>query len=356
MPLGLAIIIIIATILALIAAHEAGHAIIARCCGVRISHIIVGVGRPLLQWKHPNRPTWTLALWPLGGSVELCNTRIRTVAPKEYSYCFDMKPVWMRIMILLAGAGANLSIAWIALVFYFLLGYLQHSPIIQSITTPSIAATAHIQTGDIIVSFADKPVASWQAVSMQLIMHLGDKHVPIGIQHHEGSQDRTYLDLSSIAKTKGSLLNKLGLQPNFSEQHPQVVAGLPWLEAVQQASNTLGTLLYMYCIILKQLLVGNISFFYLLGPIGFFFTMMNSIMQGVAIYLYGIANLSIAMALTNLLPIPGLDGGLIIYTLIEKARAKPMSIALERLLYRLAMTVLCVLFAQLFANDLQRYF
>ena len=356
MWLGLAIIIIILTTLFLIAVHEAGHAILARYCGVRIHAIVIGLGRPLFESKHPHRPTWTLALWPFGGSVELCNTRIQARLPREYRHCFDKKPAWMRIMILSAGAAANLGIAWLALIFYFLLGYPQHPPLIQHVTRPSIASTAHIQSGDLILSFANTPVASWQAVGMQLMMHLGEQNVAIVVKHAQGSQDITYIDLSNTAKTRGSILVTLGLLPDFSRQHQQLIAGLSWLNAVQQASYTLGTLLYMYGVILKQLLVGNLSLLCLLGPVGFFIMMINSIQQGVALYLYSFANLSIAIALANILPIPSLDGGSIIYTVIEKIRGKPMSIALEVLLYRLAMIALCVLLVQLLSNDVKHYF
>lgn len=356
MQLGLAVVILIVTILFLIAIHEAGHAVIARYCGVRIHTIIIGLGRPLLQWKHPARPTWTIALWPLGGSVELCNTRIRTVPKRDYPHCFDKKPAWMRIVILLAGAGANLTIAWLALLFYFLLGYPQQPPVIDSVITPSLAKTAHIQAGDVIMSFADTQVASWQAVGIQLMMHLGDQHVPIIVKHPQGNQERTFFDLSHLMNIQHRpLFTALGLEPDVSLQHRQLIVGLSWLDAIQQASHTLSTLLHAYAVILKQLLLGNISLLCLLGPVSFFMTMVNSILQGIAIYLYSFANLSIAIALTNLLPIPSLDGGSIIYTLIEKIRGKPMSIALEVLLHRLAMIALCVLFVQLLANDLQRY-
>lgn len=355
MWLGLSIIIIILTTLFLIAVHEAGHAILARYCGVRIHAIVIGLGRPLFESKHPQRSTWKLALWPFGGSVELCNTRIHSVPPREYHHCFDKKPAWMRIMILSAGAAANLGIAWLALIFYFLLGYPQHPALIQRVTRPSTASTAHIQSGDVILSFADTPVASWQAVGIQLMIHLGERNVAIVVKHTQGNQDIAHLDLSNTAKTRGSILTTLGLQPDFSPQQQQLIAGLSWLNAVQQASHTLGTLIHMYGVMLKQLLVGNLSVLCLLGPVGFFITMINSIQQGVALYLYSFANLSIAIALANILPIPSLDGGSIIYTLIEKIRGKPMSIALEVLLYRLAMTALCVLLVQLLSNDVQHY-
>jgi len=107
--------------------------------------------------------------------------------------------------------------------------------------------------------------------------------------------------------------------------------------------------------VLKQVLSGTVPFLLLLGPLGLLMTMVHSFLQGLAVFLYFIANLNLAVAIVNLLPLPGLDGGAIVYTCIEKIRGKPISVALEVLLHRLAMIALCVLFIQLIMNDVQRY-
>ena len=64
-----------------------------------------------------------------------------------------------------------------------------------------------------------------------------------------------------------------------------------------------------------------------------------------------LALLSIAVGVVNILPIPGLDGGALLYLALEKIRGKPLSIAMEVLLYRLAMIVFCLVMVQLMLND-----
>ncbi len=85
-----------------------------------------------------------------------------------------------------------------------------------------------------------------------------------------------------------------------------------------------------------------IPFAVLLGPIGLLAASAGSFMQGLAVFLYFIASLSLAVGLVNLFPIPGLDGGSIIYALVEKIRGKPVPIAWELLLHRLAMIIFCL--------------
>lgn len=106
--------------------------------------------------------------------------------------------------------------------------------------------------------------------------------------------------------------------------------------------------------ILKQLFTGAIPFSVLLGPIGIFAASVASLMQGIAVFLFFIATLSLAVAVINLLPIPGLDGGSIVYAIVEKIRGKPVSVPMELLLHRLVFIIFCVLLVHLLMNDLQR--
>lgn len=72
-------------------------------------------------------------------------------------------------------------------------------------------------------------------------------------------------------------------------------------------------------------------------------------------FLYFIASLSLTVGFVNLLPVPGLDGGSMVYVLLEKIRGKPISIAMEVLLHRLALILFMLIFVQLILNDLARY-
>ena len=323
---------------------------------VNIRRISIGFGKPLLNWRKKNGCEWVWALWPLGGYVQLLNTRSEVVSTEQHAYCFDLKSAWARLIILLAGAGANLLMAMVALTLMFMITHEQIAPIISSIRTPSIASTAALAQGDRVIEVAGRSTHSWQEVGSQLTMNLGKKQVSVTIArganhtlHHQ------QLNLSQWSLTRHeSLLESLGIILDASTAHSDTVPGLNMFQAMRSACSEVFYLLIFFMTLMKQLITGHLPFFMLLGPMNFFMLMIHSFFQGTVIFLYFIANLNIAVALVNLLPIPGLDGGSIIYVILEKIRRKPLSIALEVLLYRLAFIALCVFTFQLLMNDLLR--
>ncbi|PJD93436.1 MAG: peptidase [Legionella sp.] len=354
----LAIIAIILSLILVIGIHELGHAIVARWCHVSIKAIAIGFGRPLFHWQDRKGRDWIWGVWPVGGYVHLLNTRHTAVSAQHHPHCFDKKPIWIRVVILLAGAGANMLMAWLALTLVFCLGYPQTVPIIARVLPNSLAEQAHFKQGDRLSTIASQPTPSWQKVGMQLLENLG--HAATGVTVCDARQTCRQLTLNlqqwQTTKPTQSLLTKIGIEPDNHKQYQQQVSGIPVLAAMKQAWITITELLTFYVITLKQLITGAIPFLFLLGPFGLLITMIDSFLQGLVVFLSFIAHLSLAVALVNLLPIPSLDGGSIVYTLIEKLRGKPMSIAFELLLHRLVFIGLCVFFINLLLNDLQRYF
>ena len=353
----LALIAIVLTLILVIGLHEAGHAIMAKLFGVRIQRIAIGFGKPLLSWKDKSGREWLWGIWPLGGYVQLLNSRIQPVDEKDLSFCFDKKPVWIRLIILVAGILANLLTAWLALTWMFMLGYQQNTPFIQQVIPQSIAAQAGFKAGDHFAEIAGQRTNSWQEVGMSLIMNLGKAGVPVSVSDEEGHSRKFNLDLSQwhYKRQDSSLLAALGIVSGPLKLHRQEVKGQTFLVASHQAVNKLVHLLTFFLVMLKQLITAVIPFAVLLGPLGLFEVSAGSFFQGIAVFLYFIASLNLAVGLVNLFPIPGLDGGPIVYTLVEKFRGKPVSVAFEILLHRLAIIIFAILLIQLLMNDLQRY-
>ncbi|KTD57279.1 M50 family metallopeptidase [Legionella shakespearei] len=352
----MAILAIILTLILVVGIHEAGHGIAARIFGVKIKKISIGFGKPLIQWQRPNGTVWSWAMWPLGGYVDLLNTRITPVKPAEEPYCFDKKPVWVRLIILLAGVFANLLTAWIAFALVFYIGIAYKVPQVQSVQPDSLAAQAGINPGDQVLAIQGRQTSSWNAVGMQLIIFWGQKDIKVTVKQAQNQAlKEVTLDLSlpRFTQKQRSLLAGLGISPDASAAQ-EVVRASSLTDAMWQAKTTILHLLYFFIMILKQLFTGALPFFILLGPLGIFAASVASLTQGVMIFIYFIATFSVAVALVNLFPLPGLDGGSMVYLLIEKIRGKPISVAMEVLLYKLMMIVFCVLLVQLCLNDLAR--
>ena len=352
----LSVFAIVLSLLLVVGIHEAGHALAARFFKVKINRVSIGFGKPLLSFQGKNGCQWVWAMWPLGGFVHLLNTRIDTVSPNDYPLSFDKKPVLVRCIILLSGAFANVLTAWLALVLMLMLGFQQTAPVIAKITVPSIASTAGLTLGDKLISIAGQNVTSWRDVGMQLIMTLGQKGVKVVVENEAGARHQIQLNLAQWRYKRGdaSLLAAIGISPDLSAQNSRQVEGLSLLQACQQAFLQLIGLCCFFLVMLKQLLMGVIPFMVLLGPLGLFTAMVASFLQGLVVFLYCISSLSFAVALINLFPIPGLDGGSIMYALIEKIRGKPVSVGMEVLLHRLIFIVFCLVLVQLLLNDLQR--
>lgn len=351
----LAMSAIILTLILVIGVHEGGHALAARFFKVKISRISIGFGKSLIRWKTRDGCEWVWGFLPLGGYVQLENTRIKPVTPSEYSHCFDKKPIWQRIFILLAGAAANLVTAWFAFIIVYLVGLSYIPPEIKAVEPNSLAAQTGVLPGDHLISIGGKMTPTWNDIGMQLIILWGKKDIPATLTRVDGRETKVMLDLSHVPLrgVRLSLLEQLGIKPNLSGE--KSVFRMDSIgDAVSQSNATIGTMVYFFLMILKHLFSGVIPFSVLLGPLGIFAVSVFSLGQGVVYFLFFIANLSLAVAVINLFPIPGLDGGSILYAVLEKIRGKPVSVAMEVLVHRLVFIGFCMVLIHLLMNDVQR--
>ncbi len=357
MTIILAIIAIILSLILVVGMHEAGHALVAKYFGVKIERISIGFGKPLYTWRQKNSIEWVWARWPLGGYVKLLSHRIEPVAIQEIPFCFDKKPIYARIFILSAGAFSNLLVAYCAFTLMFMLGYKEVPAIIHQVTSKSIAATAGLKPGDKIIALDNQTTPAWREVGMKLLTHLGQIAVPITIANKAGIKRQATLDLSHwhYTREKNALLKSIGITLEVEKIKEKYVPGVSFLKATTLAYNKIKHLTAFFFIMLKQIVTGQLPLALLLGPLGLFTAMAGSFLQGVSIFSYFIGTLSLAVAIVNLLPIPGLDGGSIAYAILEKIRGKPLSVAFEVLLHQLAFIAFCVLLAQLILNDLARF-
>lgn len=346
---------IMCTLVIVVGLHEAGHALIARVFKVEIQSITIGFGRAILRWKMKNGTAFVWALWPLGGAVHLLNTRIEKVPASKHDDCFDKKPVWMRLCILLAGIAANLLFAWFALLLVSQLGIKARPPVIQTVLVPSFANDAGLRAGDQLISLNGDLLSSWQAVGRALIVAKGTASVRIVTKGKDGvQQQRIDLESWKIKPTDRSIFQSLGIVPN-TKCAAVLIRSKSFWGSVGNASSELAQSIKFYFILLARIVTGSIPFSLLLGPLAIFNAAAASFLQGVSVFLWFTAQFSIAVAVVNSLPIPGMDGGGMVYALIEKWSGKPVSLALEILLFRLSVIALALVFVNLVMNDVQRY-
>lgn len=352
----MAIIAIFVTLILVVGLHELGHALAARVFKVKIKKISLGFGKALVSLQSKSGCVWVWAMWPLGGYVELLNSRIRPVDAEELPFCFDKQAPWKRLIILISGSLTNLLIAWLFFVLVFFTGILYKLPQVQSVSSQSIAEKAGIRVDDTFLAVNNKSVISWQDVMMELVLVWGETRVKLTVKNNSDQKVReAHMDLSQVifSEASNSLLTVLGIVPDLSAPN-QLYGASSWSGAVHQANAAISHFLHFFMVVLVKLVTGVLPFSVLLGPLGLFAASVASLLQGMMVFLYFIAALSLAVAFVNLFPLPGLDGGSIVYVLIEKWRGKPVSVALEVLLHRLIVIVFAILLVQLVMSDLNR--
>jgi regulator of sigma E protease len=164
----------------LVAVHEYGHFWMARRVGIRVLRFSIGFGRPLLKRRGADGTEYVLAAIPLGGYVKLLDEREGPVPAAEAANAYNRKPVWQRVLVLLAGPFANFVFAVFAYWVLFVAGIPALKPVLGEITAGSIAAQAGLVTGDEIVAVGAHATPTREAAVLTILdQMMNGKPVPL---------------------------------------------------------------------------------------------------------------------------------------------------------------------------------
>lgn len=349
-----AVVAFLLTLLIVIGFHEAGHAAAARLFGIKIEKISIGFGRTLYSYQSASGIKWIYKIWPLGGSVQLLNSRIHPILKTQSSQSFDGQSISKRFFVLVAGSLVNLIMAFCFFTTVNLIGYQRTIPIIQTILPLSAAEKAHLKPADRLLEVDKTRVHSWQEVATELIIQMGRINVEIKVQSPNENPRTVLLNLSELHFSRQlNLFKAIGIDLQSQRQTYETVQSDSLQASLKCALFKILHYFYFFIMLLVKMITGIIPFSVLLGPLGFFSLSIQSFWQGVSVYLNFIGLASLAVGFVNLFPVPGLDGGSMLYLLIEKLRKEPISVATEILMYQLAKIWMFFLLVQLLINDLK---
>jgi regulator of sigma E protease len=156
----------IVTLGVLVTFHEFGHFWVARRCGIKVLRFSVGFGKPIKSWYGKDGTEYCVAWIPLGGYVKMLDAREGDVAPEDRPREFTGKPIWQRILVVLAGPVFNLVFAVAAFWAMLVIGKPDFQPLVGDVT--QLAAQAGIQRGDRVLSVAGHPVSNWTDLGLDL--------------------------------------------------------------------------------------------------------------------------------------------------------------------------------------------
>jgi len=226
-------------------------------------------------------------------------------------------------------------------------------PVIYKIQPDSPAAKSALKVGDKILSIDDQASEDWSDLAKRIHKH-PDETLRIVVKR--GEEILTFNVLSSWRLENLRPIGYLGVEiaPMTWPDNMRYKAKLPLSSGFIHAAQDVWSFTAFNFIVLQKIVTGKVSLHTLGGPIAIFETAGMAFQQGVVIYIAFLGVISIMLACMNILPIPGLDGGHLLFFAIEKCIGRPISLAVQVLVFRLGMIALLLLIAQATANDLMR--
>jgi regulator of sigma E protease len=438
----------------LVAVHEYGHFWMARRMGIKVLRFSIGFGRVLWSRRGSDDTEYAFSAIPLGGYVKLLDEREGPVDPALASQAYNRKPVWRRILVLLAGPIANFLFAAVAYWILLVIGTSALKPVVGDVAADSIASRAGLQSGDTIVGVAGRPVATREGAvlaildrlmdgtpielevqgtqgtassrELQLViegnrraltepgalmsglgfdfwyptvpteigkivpgspaekvgLQIGDRVVAVAGQPVADFQAMVQIVQPSPGKTLGftidrkgerlvvpieveaqrdgdRMIGRIGIQPAAGLPVPASMRTIERFGPVRAVGHAIVKTWDMSLLTVRMIwnvATGDVSVKNLSGPINIAEYAGFSARQGILSFLSFLAVVSVSLFVLNLLPIPILDGGQVVYQLAEVVKGSPLSERAQAVGQQIGILLLLMLMSFAFYNDLSRLF
>ena len=339
----------------LIFVHELGHFLTAKLLGVQVEIFSLGFP-PKLVSKQVGETDYRISVVPLGGYVKLLGENPNDEVPPELiPRSFQHRPLWQRALIVTAGPAFNFLFAFLALFAVFAVSGLPYVPTdVGRIIEGSPAQRAGLKTGDVIVAVDSTPVKRWEELSRQIRQH-GGQTLLLAVKR--GGQN---LDIKVTPEKRESenLFGQkvLAYQIGVASSERLVSEELGPFQALEEGlSYSLRiaalTLQSIYKLITREISVDTLG-----GPIMIAQVAGKQAEMGLSYLINFMAVLSVNLTLLNLLPIPVLDGGHLVFLFLEAVRGKPLALKHREMAQAVGMMLILTLMVFVFYHDLVRLF
>lgn len=340
----------------LIFVHELGHFLLAKACGVRVLKFSLGFGNKLVsrQWGETE---YLISAFPLGGYVKMYGEQQgEEVRPEEQHRSFSHKKIWQRFGIVFGGPLFNLLFAVVLFFFMFVFAGMPEpvdSTKIGEVTAGSVAEQVGIKAGDVVRTINGKPATSWTDVSESIKDSRGQE---VTLVLDRQGQELTVTAKPTMQKMKNLFGEEvgerymLGIVRNDEIRYKDATIGESCEAALIQTWN-LGYLTVMGIIKMIQQIIPASE---LGGPIRIAELAGQQMEAGWMNLLYFMGLLSVNLGILNLLPIPVLDGGHLVFLSLEAIRRRPLSDRTMEISQKIGIAILGTLMVFVFYNDILR--
>ncbi len=336
--------------------HELGHFLIAKYFHVKVLKFSVGFGSKLVG-KKIGETEYLISLIPFGGYVKMLGESgdedTEPLSSEEKIRSFSNQHVFKRIAIVAAGPLFNLFLAFLIFcIFYTISGQQIMIPEIGQVTKNSPAYYAGFLKGDVIISVEGDAIEAWSEIKSAVHNSAG-KPLKMTIKRGEKFINLTVVPEASVVKNifgEEVKLALIGIVPSGEMERLDLE---PW-QAIKEGSKETRKWIKLTCLVIVKLFQGSISIKTVGGPI-LIGQMTGQLAQESLVYLIPLmAIISINLGILNLLPVPILDGGFIIFLLIEIFLGRPVSIKKREMAQKVGLALLVLLMVVVTLNDLSR--
>lgn len=334
----------------LIFVHEFGHFIVAKLAGVKVLKFSLGFPPAMIKRKW-GETEYILSWIPLGGYVKLLGEDPESdeeIAPEDQGRTFTGKPLWVRFAVILAGPLSNYLTAAVLLSAAYMAGWPVPVSEVGKVVEGTPAQTAGFMAGDRVTSVEGKPVWRWH--DMRKIIEKNPGRPLTVIVERDGVKK----DLSvtpALSKEKdifGKPVGRIGIAPSNRAET------LGPLAAIQEGVNATWRVTEDVTVVLIKLVKGEVSAKTLGGPITIIQASGASLKAGIFLFMGFMSFISINLAIINLLPIPILDGGHLLFFLIEAVIRRPVTGRVREIAVQAGLLFIVCLMALVFYNDISR--
>ena len=341
--------------------HELGHFLVGRWCGVKADVFSLGFGPELLGRVDRHGTRWRLALVPLGGYVKFhgdanaasAGVDAEGLSEEERRVSFVTQPVWKRVLIVAAGPVANFILAVVIFAgVAFFVGHGALAPRVESLRPGEVAEEAGFKPGDMVRSIDGKAVASWGELQ-RIVQTSAEKKLTFVVERDGAQVILTATPKLRVMETPlgKNRIGLIGLNGSTRAEDWQVLRFGP-LESLEQGAQETWYVGERTLSFLAGLVVGKESFDQVTGPIGTGYLAGKVATFGFSALMNLAAVLSVSIGLINLLPIPLLDGGHLLFYLIEALKGRPLSERIQEVGFRLGLVFVVTLMLFTTFNDL----
>ena len=347
--------------------HELGHFLVARWCGIKVLVFSVGFGPELVGFNDRYGTRWKLSAIPLGGYVKffgddnaasMPDTRaIEAMSPEERRVSFVHQNVWKRAAVVVAGPLANFVLALVIFATLFMtFGKQETAPRVDAVVPDSAAAEAGFQPGDLVLSINGRPIESFRDMQEIVSLSPGERLDVVvergGAKVNLRATPRLTADKDIFGNVQR--IGRLGLSQTNSPKDIKTIKFGP-VGALAEAGKQTWFVIDQSFTYIGKLLVGRASTDQLGGPLRIAQMSGQAASLGFPTLINWAGLISVSIGFLNLFPIPLLDGGHLLFYLIEAARGRPLSERVQEFGFRVGLALLVMLMIFTFWNDIAHF-